>query len=310
MEPLLETRGSLVNSWNSLLIESISLDSWGQVIEASKGYSILSQSISEAISYSGQFSNQEKKELNISRKIIQDRAHILENTDFTQNSSENLDEIRSIILVLEQLKNEPNDTDQVDEMRQTKTSEMSKQIELPNRTELEEDVSDLLQQIPYNNESISTLQPEPIQERGMSYLSVRIEKIGLKDAQSLVDPSITICAKNRKGFNLSLPQSTPITGKRDVCYIWVDKTVHIQNSLNSLDKEGGIYFILQHYKQKVSKISTKCFSILELDEIEEGPIALEIYKKPVEYKKKKLSLLSVKPLYLHLTLHLTRSAEQ
>eukprot|EP00800_Vazella_pourtalesii_P002605 TRINITY_DN1254_c0_g1_i4.p1 TRINITY_DN1254_c0_g1~~TRINITY_DN1254_c0_g1_i4.p1 ORF type:complete len:173 (-),score=29.07 TRINITY_DN1254_c0_g1_i4:218-736(-) len=160
------------------------------------------------------------------------------------------------------------------------------------------------------DESISTLQPEPIQERGMSYLSVRIEKIGLKDAQSLVDPSITICAKNRKGFNLSLPQSTPITGKRDVCYIWVDKTVHIQNSLNSLDKEGGIYFILQHYKQKVSKISTKCFSILELDEIEEGPIALEIYKKPVEYKKKKLSLLSVKPLYLHLTLHLTRSAEQ
>lgn len=46
------------------------------------------------------------------------------------------------------------------------------------------------------DESISTLQPEPIQERGMSYLSVRIEKIGLKDAQSLVDPSITICAKS------------------------------------------------------------------------------------------------------------------
>ena len=45
--------------------------------------------------------------------------------------------------------------------------------------------------------------------------------------------------------------------------------------------EGGIYFILQHYKQKVSKISTKCFSILELDEIEEGPIALEMWVKPI-----------------------------
>ena len=38
MEPILETRESLVKSWNFLLTESISLDSWGQFIEASHGY--------------------------------------------------------------------------------------------------------------------------------------------------------------------------------------------------------------------------------------------------------------------------------
>ena len=43
--------------------------------------------------------------------------------------------------------------------------------------------------------------------------------------------------------------------------------------------EGGIYFILQHYKPKRQKVSTKCFCILEWDEIEEGPIALEMYVK-------------------------------
>ena len=45
--------------------------------------------------------------------------------------------------------------------------------------------------------------------------------------------------------------------------------------------EGGIYFILQHFKPKRHKISTKCFSILERDEIEEGAVALEMQVKLV-----------------------------
>ncbi|KAI6659161.1 Axin interactor, dorsalization-associated protein [Oopsacas minuta] len=310
MEQLLETRESLVNSWNYLLIESISLDSWGQVIEASHGYKMLSRSISEAISYSGQFSYKEKKELDHAREIIQERSRILECTDLTQNSSENIGGIRSIIPVLEQLKSEPvdvsNETDVTEQLENTK---LIKDTLEPPKTELllNEDNTDVLQQISYNKEGLSNLLPEPIHEQGMSYFSVRIEKIGLKNAQSLVDPSITILVKNKKGDDLSPSQSTPITHKTDICYIWFNQTVYIQNSLQSLDKEDRIYFILQHFKQKENKISTRGFSILELDEIEEGIIALEIYKKPVQFKKKKLSLLSVKPLYLHLTLHITHN---
>ena len=88
MEPVFETRESLIKSLDSLLRESISRDSWGQIIEASQGYKMfvrflslnslrcifsfpamnlsytiacrLSRCISEAISYSGQFSYEEK----------------------------------------------------------------------------------------------------------------------------------------------------------------------------------------------------------------------------------------------------------
>jgi hypothetical protein len=44
---------------------------------------------------------------------------------------------------------------------------------------------------------------------------------------------------------------------------------------------------------------------MEMDEIKNGPITLEIYKKPANYSRgKKPALLSVKPLYLHLDLSL------
>ncbi len=39
----------------------------------------------------------------------------------------------------------------------------------------------------------------------------------------------------------------------------------------------------------------------------EGAHVLELYKKPTDLKRKKLSLMTVKPLYLHLTIHLAKS---
>ena len=42
-------------------------------------------------------------------------------------------------------------------------------------------------------------------------------------------------------------------------------------------------------------------------EIKAGPHVLELYKKPTDLKRKKLSLLTVKPLYLHITIELAKS---
>ena len=52
------------------------------------------------------------------------------------------------------------------------------------------------------------------------------------------------------------------------------------------------------------KKSCKCYSYMEMDEIKPGPMTLEVYKKPANFKRnKKPTLLTVKPYYLHL--HLT-----
>uniref|UniRef100_A0A8C0SYU5 Axin interactor, dorsalization associated n=2 Tax=Canis lupus familiaris TaxID=9615 RepID=A0A8C0SYU5_CANLF len=68
---------------------------------------------------------------------------------------------------------------------------------------------------------------------------------------------------------------------------------------------AAIFFEFKHYKPKKRFTSTKCFAFMEMDEIKAGPIVIELYKKPTDFKRKKLQLLTKKPLYLHLhqTLH-------
>ncbi|RXN34945.1 axin dorsalization-associated [Labeo rohita] len=70
-------------------------------------------------------------------------------------------------------------------------------------------------------------------------------------------------------------------------------------------KGAAIFFEFKHYKPKKRFTSTKCFAFMEMDEIKPGPIVIELYKKPTDFKRKKLNLLTKKPLYLHLnqTLH-------
>ncbi|GCC19963.1 hypothetical protein chiPu_0018645 [Chiloscyllium punctatum] len=68
---------------------------------------------------------------------------------------------------------------------------------------------------------------------------------------------------------------------------------------------AAIFFEFKHYKPKKRFTSTKCFAFMEMDEIKAGHIVIELYKKPTDFKRKKLHLLTKKPLYLHLhqTLH-------
>uniref|UniRef100_A0A4X2LAF0 C2 Aida-type domain-containing protein n=1 Tax=Vombatus ursinus TaxID=29139 RepID=A0A4X2LAF0_VOMUR len=77
------------------------------------------------------------------------------------------------------------------------------------------------------------------------------------------------------------------------------------NSFPARVPGAAIFFEFKHYKPKKRFTSTKCFAFMEMDEIKPGPIIIELYKKPTDFKRKKLQLLTKKPLYLHLhqTLH-------
>ena len=39
---------------------------------------------------------------------------------------------------------------------------------------------------------------------------------------------------------------------------------------------AAIFFELNHYKPKKTRLSTRCFSFMELDEIKDGPACLEM----------------------------------
>ncbi|CAK6962728.1 axin interactor%2C dorsalization-associated protein isoform X2 [Scomber scombrus] len=100
-------------------------------------------------------------------------------------------------------------------------------------------------------------------------------------------------------------QDTPVATRKEDTYIHFSIDIEIQRHVEKLPKGAAIFFEFKHYKPKKRFTSTKCFAFMEMDEIKPGPIVIELYKKPTDFKRKKLQLLTKKPLYLHLhqTLH-------
>ncbi|XP_043076160.1 axin interactor, dorsalization-associated protein isoform X4 [Puntigrus tetrazona] len=150
-----------------------------------------------------------------------------------------------------------------------------------------------------------TLLPRLPSEPEMTLLTLTIEKIGLKDAGQCIDPYITVSVKDLNGIDLNPVQDTPVATRKEDTYIHFSVDVEIQKHLEKLPKGAAIFFEFKHYKPKKRFTSTKCFAFMEMDEIKPGPIVIELYKKPTDFKRKKLNLLTKKPLYLHLnqTLH-------
>ncbi|XP_033104992.1 axin interactor, dorsalization-associated protein-like isoform X2 [Anneissia japonica] len=150
-----------------------------------------------------------------------------------------------------------------------------------------------------------TLLPKIPPSPGTTRLTMRVEKIGLKDAMVYIDPFIVVSVKDVSGVPVTNIQSTPTSIKKEDPYVSFEVDVEIQKAIEKLPKGSAIFFEFKHYKPKKRITSTKCFAFLEMDEIKPGPMVVELYKKPTDFKRKKLNLLTNKPLYLHLflTLH-------
>ncbi|XP_016076631.1 PREDICTED: axin interactor, dorsalization-associated protein [Miniopterus natalensis] len=150
-----------------------------------------------------------------------------------------------------------------------------------------------------------TLLPRLPSEPGMTSLTIRIEKIGLKDAGQCIDPYITVSVKDLNGIDLTPVQDTPVASRKEDTYVHFNVDIELQKHVEKLTKGAAIFFEFKHYKPKKRFTSTKCFAFMEMDEVRPGPIVIELYKKPTDFKRKKLQLLTKKPLYLHLhqTLH-------
>ncbi|KXZ49926.1 hypothetical protein GPECTOR_19g377 [Gonium pectorale] len=147
-----------------------------------------------------------------------------------------------------------------------------------------------------------TLRSAPVHKKGDSSLVIFIEKWGLKDAMGYYEPRVVVSVRDANGKAVEAVQETPI-GRPNLSYVFFENTVYIQTPLNDLSEKSAIFFEFRHFKAKKNKKSIKAYCFMEMDEIKNGPLTLEVYKKPAIYKRnKKPVLLSVKPLYLHLDL--------
>ncbi|KAJ1066598.1 hypothetical protein K5549_020738, partial [Capra hircus] len=112
------------------------------------------------------------------------------------------------------------------------------------------------------------------------------EKTGLKDARQCTDPYITVRVKDLNGIDL-----TPVASRKDDTYAYFNVDIELQKHVEKLTKGAAISF---------NSNTTSLKKGFPMDEIKPGSTVIELYKKPTDFKRKKLQLLSRKALYLHL----------
>ncbi|XP_077892516.1 axin interactor, dorsalization-associated protein-like [Ictidomys tridecemlineatus] len=121
-----------------------------------------------------------------------------------------------------------------------------------------------------------TLLPRLPSEPGMTLLTIRIEKIGLKDAGQCIDPYITVSVKDLNGIDLTPVQDTPVASRKEDTYVHFNVDIELQKYIEKLTKGAAIFFEFKHYKLTKRFTSTKCFAFMEMDEIKPGPTVIEL----------------------------------
>merc|ERR1711904_294076 len=132
-------------------------------------------------------------------------------------------------------------------------------------------------------------------------VGIRIEKIGLKDAQDYIDPFMTVLVADPK-TNVLDTHDTAKAKEQRVNHVMFNHQVYLNVSLEDMHRmQAALFFEFKHYKPKKKKVSTRCWAFMELNELKpDEEIVLELYHKPTDLKKKKLALHTEKQLYLHL----------
>ncbi|XP_031438120.1 axin interactor, dorsalization-associated protein isoform X2 [Clupea harengus] len=292
-----------IQKWHASFKKGTDFDSWGQLVEAVDEYHILARQLQKEVqsTNSHDFSEDQKKTLGKLATCLEMRCVSLQSEEeFKLEDMKKLEPIIKNLLTYN--KDFPFD---VQPVPLRKILAPGEEENLDVEEEEEDNATGAGSPESFPSRVPGTLLPRLPSEPGMTLLTIKIEKIGLKDAGQCIDPYITVSVKDLNGVDLNPVQDTPVASRKEDTYIHFNIDVEIQKHVEKLPKGAAIFFEFKHYKPKKRFTSTKCFAFMEMDEIKAGPIVIELYKKPTDFKRKKLHLLTKKPLYLHIhqTLH-------
>ncbi|KAM6954239.1 axin interactor, dorsalization-associated protein [Aplochiton taeniatus] len=297
-----------IQKWHASFRKGTDFDSWGQLVEAIDEYQILARQLQKEVqsANSTEFTDDQKKTLGKLANCLEMRSAALQcaqsKEDFKLEDLKTLEPIIKNLLTFN--KKFPFDVQPVP-LRKILAPGEEEHLDEEEDEDEEEAVTGTGSPDAFPSRVSGTLLPRLPSEPGMTLLTIKIEKIGLKDAGQCIDPYIIVSVKDVNGIDLNPVQDTPMATRKEDTYIHFSTDVEIQRHVERLPKGAAIFFEFKHYKPKKRFTSTKCFAFMEMDEIKPGPIVIELYKKPTDYKRKKLQLLSKKPLFLHIhqTLH-------
>ncbi|KAI0210528.1 Axin interactor, dorsalization-associated protein A [Lamellibrachia satsuma] len=323
-------RSEVITVWEAAFKKATDFDLWGQPVEARECYLKLATQMRKEGSSDADawlFSDQQKSgdvgagiSLEDSKKIEQRLRELLcvgKSTEFPVKVSQVLPTFHSMSGLSDSFRSEHSSN------FGTETSD-------------EEGNDDFI-----DARLLGNLLPPVSPVPGKTALTVRIEKMGLKHAPDYIDPFITVLVTDISGMPLCASQDTPVCKRKGDNNLFFGFDVHIQQLLETFPPGFALFFEFKHYKPQKRKISSKCWAFMEKDEIKEGVAIIELnvtlhispktlaskrsckisnlertfhwhtiyhydmrYKKPTDFRRRKLHLLTVKPLYLHLKLSL------
>ncbi|XP_066849784.1 axin interactor, dorsalization-associated protein isoform X6 [Anser cygnoides] len=287
-----EAARSLLQRWGASFRKGTDFDSWGQLVEAIDEYQILARHLQKEAQ--SQHNNSEFTE--DQKKTIAKIATCLELRSAALQSTQSQDEFK-----LEDLKKlEPRGS------RKFQLSYVLPAFLDSHSGSLNMQV--LKNILTYNKEFPFDVQPVPLRKilAPGEEEHLEFEEDDEEGGAGAGSPdSFPARVPDLNGIDLTPVQDTPVALRKEDTYVHFNVDIEIQKHVEKLTKGAAIFFEFKHYKPKKRFTSTKCFAFMEMDEIKPGAIVIELYKKPTDFKRKKLQLLTKKPLYLHLhqTLH-------
>ncbi|XP_042869787.1 uncharacterized protein LOC122251746 [Penaeus japonicus] len=156
-----------------------------------------------------------------------------------------------------------------------------------------------------------SVKPPPFRDADSTYVSLDLEKIGIKNTRGVVCPFARVSLRDAQGAIVG-PGSTQETLEWEVVnknYLRAPSEVHLQRPLEEISDDVAIFVELRHYKPQKGVISTLCYTFLEKNDLKTGDFICELYSPPVDFSRRSLKAYTEKAFFLHFRVRLLK-AEQ
>ncbi|KAE8894704.1 hypothetical protein PF005_g7128 [Phytophthora fragariae] len=289
----MEDVAKLHAAWCKTLQQAVETDAWGQVVEAVEAYERLAGRITKAIPVCKHLTAPQKDVIEKVVVALEMRAKCLSSVDGQRKpTKEDMED------VLDALRGALSDEPEVFPLDVTRA--MRSKTRESGKKEIDEiDDGAAVELVE------ATSQVAVMRSPGATYLDIRITKIGLKDASVYVNPTMAVSVFDYSGKAMEETRETGAGICSEPRHVTFNANVQLATNLRKMEDHGAaITFEFFHYKAKKCKKSCRCWALLELDEIKDGPVVLELYQKPMDPKRKRIHLFTEKELYLQLELRL------
>eukprot|EP00727_Mastigamoeba_balamuthi_P010507 m51a1_g6079 putative axin dorsalization-associated protein (343) ;mRNA; r:306057-307815 len=134
---------------------------------------------------------------------------------------------------------------------------------------------------------------------GTNNLCVHIERATIAfKADKMREVHMTVSLVDALGQEVEPPQETPRATGATGTELEFGCCVKFVTPVDAMGEGLAVVFEVKHWKAKGNYVSTKCWAVLERANIKEGPVVLDLFKKPTDLTRKKVQKLG-SLLYLH-----------